>query len=169
MAHGCARNANHRARRATQRSRRVKDARSSKMLNADRQTGAGNGLFAKKALDASDVLFTVPASALMNTLTLGPHYPQSRMLSCTQIICLHLMLHRGEPSSDPHFGPYLAVLPRDFNFHPFSWLWSRRHACETEDQRMLLDSLPPGIHFRLSRMMELYRKDWKAVKKYLVC
>ncbi|CAA7271715.1 unnamed protein product [Cyclocybe aegerita] len=133
--------------------------------------GAGYGLFALENLGPSTPLFTVPAHTLLNHLTLSPHYPAARpKLSCTQLVSLHLSLHRplGEVSDDPLFGPYISVLPRDFDWHPFTWLWktkTQRHDAPLETR--LCESLPPRIVEKLDRTCALFKKDWRVIQKYL--
>ena len=135
--------------------------------------GAGYGLFAKNLIEPSSRLFTIPSSALLNSLTLSPHYPQTHpKLTCTQYISLHLFLHRpvsGYPSPDPLFGPYISVLPKNFDSHPLTWLW--RQQCgrtESNIEIQLLDALPSQIMLKLNRVLDLFKKDLTRIQDYLV-
>lgn len=137
-------------------------------------TGAGYGLFAIRPIAASTPLFTIPPKALLNSLTLSPHYPPSKpRLTCTQIVTLHLLLHRpknGQPSSDPLFGPYISVLPEKFDSHPLTWLWQKEHDISVSSpEAQLIDALPPRILGKLDKIANLFEVDWNVVKAYLVC
>lgn len=112
----------------------------------------------------------------MNTLTLGPHYPPSQpTLSCTQIISLHLLLHRpldNQPDSgDPLFGPYISVLPREFDSHPLTWLWKEDNcgSAAVPQETQLLNALPASILGKLNKMFGLFKGDWTRIQDYLVC
>ena len=135
--------------------------------------GAGYGLFARKSIEPSSVLFTIPSSALLNSLTLSPHYPQTHpKLTCTQYISLHLYLHRpvpGHQSLDPLFGPYISLLPTQFNSHPITWLWRRQHGRTGSNiEIQLLDALPLQIMLKLNRILGLFKKDLTRIQDYLV-
>ena len=135
--------------------------------------GAGYGLFAKTSIEPSSVLFTIPSSALLNSLTISPHYPQAHpKLTCTQYISLHLYLNRpvsGHQSRDPLFGPYISVLPENFDSHPLTWLWRQRHGrTDSNFEIQLLDALPSQIMFKLNRIHGLFNKDLSRIQDYLV-
>jgi hypothetical protein len=106
---------------------------------------------------------------MMNVKTLAPHYPSLSDLTATQLISLHLLLHRpirdGE-SLDPFFGPYISVLPRDFDSHPVTWLVEegRRDYVGTE----FLESLPPSAMLALRKVCRKFWDDWSAVRSYMV-
>ncbi|KAF8798009.1 SET domain-containing protein [Phlegmacium glaucopus] len=134
--------------------------------------GSGNGLFAKKMIDPSSPLFTIPSSALLNTLTLSPHYPQTHpKLTCTQYISLHLFLHRpvsGNQSRDPLFGPYISVLPKNFDSHPLTWLWRQQHGrAGSSFEFQLLDALPSQVMLKLNRILGLFKNDLTRIQDYL--
>lgn len=131
--------------------------------------GAGYGLYATRPIWPSTPLFTIPASALPNILTLGPYYPGSdHALTAVQLISLHLALHQSSP--DPIFGPYISVLPRDFAFHPLTWLRKRNHAVLSRDsEERLLDALPLSVMRKLMDAFAKFETDWKRVSDYLVC
>ena len=140
------------------------------------KTGAGYGLFATRTIEPSTPLFSIPAKALMNTLTLGPHYPPSNpTLSCTQIVSLHLLLHRPLDNqsdfSDPLFGPYISVLPREFDPHPLTWLWKEDNygSAAVPLETQLLNALPPSILAKLNKIFGLFKGDWIRIQDYLVC
>jgi hypothetical protein len=131
--------------------------------------GAGYGLYATRSIPSDTPLFTIPASALPNVLTLGSHYPGSdHALTAVQLISLHLALHQS--SSDPIFGPYISVLPRDFVFHPLTWLRKRNHGVLSRDcEERLLDALPLSVMKKLKDASAKFETDWKRVEDYLVC
>ena len=135
--------------------------------------GAGYGLFAKMSIEPSSVLFTIPSSALLNSLTLSPYYPQAHpKLTCTQYISLHLYLHRplsGHQSRDPLFGPYISVLPAEFDSHPLTWLWRQQQGGTGSNfEIQLLDALPSQIMLKLNRILGLFNKDLTRIQDYLV-
>ncbi|OCH95546.1 SET domain-containing protein [Obba rivulosa] len=133
--------------------------------------GAGRGLFASKRCLPSTTLFTIPAKALINVHTLKRVYPTERCkLSATQMISLHLLLHRPEgdrDSFDPLFGPYISTLPRDFASHPLSWLLERKLATVSIPQAQLLDLLSPSVSASLSTLENRFWEDWRVVCNYL--
>jgi len=132
---------------------------------------AGYGLFALVSCSPSTSLFTVPASCLVNIKTLLPHYPSAKsVLSATQLISLHLFLHRpvdGLVSSDPLYGPYLSILPREFEYHPLTLLVRRTMQVLREDNIALLDDLPPSVASALHECLTRFRIDWDVVRRYL--
>ena len=102
--------------------------------------------------------------------TLG-HYPYSKRLTATQLISLHLLLHKPAPgceSDDPHFGPYISILPRDFGAHPLTWVVHRTLGAESREEHTLLRLLPPSVLFDLLLLEGRFWKDWEAVRQYLV-
>ncbi|KAI0318943.1 hypothetical protein OF83DRAFT_1113040 [Amylostereum chailletii] len=136
--------------------------------------GAGNGLFASEAVSPHTPLFTLPASAKMNVLTLRPHYPDSSRLSATQIIALHLLRHRpqsphaAKEHPDPLFGAYISVLPRDFDSHPLTWIVNRTcGAVGYDGEGQLLDLLTPSAILSLDALQKRFWKDWDQVKLYM--
>lgn len=136
--------------------------------------GAGYGLYAARPIPPSTPLFTIPASALPNVLTLAPYYPGSdQALTAVQLISLHLALHRpktGACSSDPLFGAYISVLPEDFAFHPLTWLRKRvRGSPSVDHETSLLNALPQSVIKKLKDASDKFETDWKRVHDYLVC
>ena len=102
--------------------------------------------------------------------TLG-HYPYSKRLTATQLISLHLLLNKPAPgceSDDPHFGPYISILPRDFGAHPLTWVVHRTLGAESREEHTLLRLLPPSVLFDLLLLEGRFWKDWEAVRQYLV-
>src|SRR6266852_1847046 len=102
--------------------------------------------------------------------TLG-HYPNFKRLTATQLISLHLLLHKPAPgceSDDPHFGPYISILPRDFGGHPLTWVVHRTLGAESRGEHTLLRLLPPSVLFDLLLLKGRFWKDWEAVRQYLV-
>jgi len=104
---------------------------------------------------------------MINVDTLAPHYPSPSLLTATQLISLHLHLHRplrDGDSLDPFFGPYISVLPRDFESHPVTWLVEGRwDGVGTE----LLESLPPSAMLALRLVCRKFWDDWAVVRHYM--
>ncbi|KAF9477385.1 SET domain-containing protein [Pholiota conissans] len=132
---------------------------------------AGYGLFALRPIEPSIPLFSIPPKALLNSLTLAPHYPPAQpKLTCTQFVSLHLLLHRpkkGHTSSDPLFGPYISVLPEDFDSHPLTWLWKKERRKNDLLETRLVEVLPSRVLAKLDKMGNLFEIDWNTTKFYL--
>ncbi|PIL23928.1 hypothetical protein GSI_13679 [Ganoderma sinense ZZ0214-1] len=129
-------------------------------------TGAGRGLFASRDCPPGTTLFKVPSTALMNRTTLAKLYPRLRKLSATQLISLHLLLHKpsgDDDSLDPAFGPYISTLPREFSSHPLTWMVKQKLRQETEWERGTLVLLPPGSARKCAELHTRFWKDWKAL------
>ncbi|KZT11365.1 SET domain-containing protein [Laetiporus sulphureus 93-53] len=135
--------------------------------------GAGRGLFASKSCLPSTTLFTIPAKALINVDTLGPMYISSRrgqMLTATQLISLHLFLHKpreDEDSLDPAFGPYISTMPRNFDSHPLSWLVKSKQSQPQMPETLLLETLPPSVTAALTSLYNRFELDQRAVRIHL--
>ncbi|KAL4265232.1 SETD3/SETD6 methyltransferase [Pleurotus pulmonarius] len=132
--------------------------------------GAGYGLFASEDCPPSMKLFTIPASALLNWKTLSGHYASPKQLNATCLISLHLLLHRpqGEmESTDPLFGPYISILPRDFDSHPLTWLAKSKIAFEETIEQLLLEALPQDVREALDALWNRLLGDWKKVCQYV--
>ncbi|KAF9227942.1 SET domain-containing protein [Gyrodon lividus] len=143
-----------------------------------RQTAAaGNGLFTVRACEPATILFAVPANAMMNKMTLKQHYPPqtrvTRALTAVQFISMHLFLWRpkaGEDSTDPHFGPYISILPRNFDSHPLTWLLQsklegRMNMAAQHDS--LLQGLPPSVLVALYQLYARFWEDWSKVQVFI--
>jgi hypothetical protein len=134
--------------------------------------GAGYGLFAHGSIEPATQLFSIPATALLNSLTLAPHYPVAvPKLTCTQAVSLHLLLHRPKNRSgcpEPHFGPYISVLPQDFDSHPLTWLWKNENSHSLAFESQFISALPLQIQCKLRRILIRFETDWKRVQCYLV-
>ncbi|KAG1731897.1 hypothetical protein EDB19DRAFT_1896846 [Suillus lakei] len=133
---------------------------------------AGNGLFARTSCPPSSLLFAVPPQALMNLRTLKSLHPTSgpTPLTATQMISLHLCInhpHESEDSLDPHYGPYISTLPREFDSHPLTWIVRSSSAMESGGVP-LLGYLPPSVHASLVELHDRFCQDWAAVRAYLV-
>lgn len=95
-------------------------------------------------------------------------------LNGTQLLTLHLCLDRPEGDTmigttpEPLFGPYINVLPREFDSHPFSWLLKRREGVASVDEMRLLDLLSPGIISALSTITDRFSSDAKTIAWYVV-
>lgn len=66
------------------------------------------------------------------------------------------------------FGPYIDVLPREFDGHPLTWRIKHDSSVEVERCRALLGALPSPVSFSLSEVASKFYKDWKAVEDYAV-
>jgi len=116
-------------------------------------------------------LLTLPSKTKINMETLE-HYPYSKRLTATQLISLHLLLSKpapGRDSDDPHFGPYISFLPRDFGSHPLTWIVRRTLSVGSREENKLLGLLPPSVLSDLLLLERRFWKDWEAVHLYLVC
>ncbi|KAJ3779332.1 SET domain-containing protein [Lentinula raphanica] len=122
------------------------------------------GLFTTKTVLPSTKLFNIPKTALMNIKTLSSHYGSAmKSLSATQLIFLHLLLHRPRPDEDslePLFGPYISTLPRNFDYHPLSWITK---SINTE----LLELLPPSTKQALHDLSSKFQNDLATVSASL--
>lgn len=132
---------------------------------------AGNGLFARTLCTPSSLLFAVPPQALMNIRTLKTLYPTSgpTPLTAMQMISLHLYINRphgSEDSLDPHYGPYISTLPRQFDSHPLTWIVRSKSGMESGGA-LLLGYLPPSVHASLIKLHDRFCQDWAAVRAYL--
>ncbi len=118
-------------------------------------------------------LFKVPSTALMNRTTVAKLYPQlhKRKLSATQLISLHLLLHKpsgDDDSSDPAFGPYISTLPREFSSHPLTWVVKQKLKQESDWERRYLSLLPLGSAGRCTQLHKRFWKDWETLLPILV-
>ncbi|KAI0699726.1 SET domain-containing protein [Cytidiella melzeri] len=140
------------------------------VVEVRRAKDADRGLFASVSCQPSATLFTIPARAMINVKTLNSLYPAKTVavLSPTQLVSLHMFLHRpygnGE-SCDPTFGPYLSALPRDFSSHPLTWTLSNPGQCPVYDA--LISSLPRGLGKALRDLRKRFSADWMAVSEHL--
>lgn len=116
-------------------------------------------------------LFVVPPSALVNVKTLTPLHPGSKYLSAHQLISLHLYLRRpldDTESTDDLFGPFISILPREFDSHPLTWFIHKELGDENELGSILLALLPHSARSVLDVLVERFERDLDAVTKYLV-
>lgn len=117
-------------------------------------------------------LFAIPPKALVNVKTLGPLYPGSQYLSAHQLTSLHLYLHRppneNAESCDSMFGPFISVLPREFDGHPLTWVIHKNLGEENELESTFLALLPRTTRSVLNALTERFERDSEAVSKYLV-
>lgn len=96
----------------------------------------------------------------------------STPINGTQLISLHLALHRpprvGGRSTDPTFGPYISVLPREFDAHPLTWLIKQDSAAFEEEDAVfgqeLLNHLSPSVSSELKAVSNKFLKDWTIVR-----
>lgn len=109
----------------------------------------------------------------MNTKTLArcyPSYTEGLSLSATQLISLHLMLNRpigdGE-SMDSLFGPYISVMPRDFDSHPVTWV-VRQRVQQATCEMILLENLTPSARTALDKVSQKFFDDWETTSVYMV-
>ncbi|KAG7092439.1 hypothetical protein E1B28_008794 [Marasmius oreades] len=115
----------------------------------------GYALVADRPLTPNQPLFTIDTDKILNIKTLTPLYPNHR-LSATQLIALHLVLSRANKRE---FGPYVATLPTNFDFHPLSWY--------TEGSERAL-YLPPSHANSLKMLAVRFCNDREASYRYMV-
>ena len=112
----------------------------------------------------------------MNINTLSPLYPpplhqSTPNLSATQMIALHLSINRPRvqlPSEDSLFGPYISILPRDFSFHPLSWILNRSSGRTKYWEESLLSNLPRQALYDLEKIAGRFEEDYRAACEYMV-
>jgi hypothetical protein len=117
-------------------------------------------------------LFVVPPTALLNVKTLAPLYPAGKNLSAHQLISLHLYLRKPpddtNESRDNLFGPFISILPREFDSHPLTWLVQQNLGCDHELESTLLALLPTNTRSALNSLAERFQGDSDSVNRYLV-
>ncbi|KAH9966651.1 hypothetical protein BC827DRAFT_1258756 [Russula dissimulans] len=121
--------------------------------------GAGLGLFA---------IVDIPVRAQIRA-TLS-YYPYTKRLTATQLMSLHLLRYKpatGCESADPHFGPYISILPRDFGNHPLTWIVHRTLGAGSREEQRLLCLLPPSVLSDLVLLERRFWRDWEALRLYL--
>ncbi|KIK59906.1 hypothetical protein GYMLUDRAFT_261879 [Collybiopsis luxurians FD-317 M1] len=118
------------------------------------------GLYTKKPIPPKTVLFAVPKYALLNSKTLASLYNLKDLgsLSAVQMISLHLLLHQ-EGGAD-FFSPYISTLPRDFNYHPLTWMVKR-------DVGPSVQLLPPSVIRALQNISSKFRSDLSAIRSFV--
>ena len=111
----------------------------------------------------------------MNAMTLKPLYsPQTvKALSAIQLISMHLFIWHPDgdgDSKDPHFGPYISTLPREFSSHPLTWMVLSKHLGQrcADGEDALLQALPSGISTELERLYGRFLNDWYKVHSFMV-
>jgi len=110
---------------------------------------------------------------MMNIRTLVGLYPKARpRLTATQVMSLHLLLHRpcspDDFSKDPIFGPYISVLPTNFDSHPLSWVIRPQDPRSEGIVDDLLEYMPKGVLHTLEVVAARFRQDWERIRRYLV-
>ena len=115
----------------------------------------------------------MPSTALLNQTTVAKLYPQlhKRKLSATQLVSLHLLLHKPHgdaDSSDPAFGPYISTLPREFSSHPLTWMVKQKLGQESNWELRILGLLPPSSAQKVTELYMRFWKDWETVSATLV-
>ncbi|KZS89930.1 SET domain-containing protein [Sistotremastrum niveocremeum HHB9708] len=123
----------------------------------------GRGLVLTQDVEKGTPLFTLPASVLLNYKTLRTAYPylynrngELEDITATQLITLHLFLWRpnaDKASMDELFGPYIDVLPSDFEWHP---IWQ----AAIEERR---ENVPPATRAALEKAVQKFRADWANI------
>jgi len=116
-------------------------------------------------------LFVVPSSALVNVETILSLYPGGKLLNAHQLISLHLYLHKPlddtKESTDDLFGPFISILPREFDSHPLTWVVQERLGGDNESGSFFLAMLPHSTRSILNALAERFERDSNAVIKYL--
>jgi len=129
------------------------------------------GLDLRPLFQSHTPLLTLPSKTKINMETLS-YYPYSNRLTATQLMSLHLLRYRPAPgceSADPHFGPYISILPRDFGDHPLTWIVHRTLGAGSREEHKLLCLLPPSVLSDLVLLERRFWRDWEALRLYLVC
>ncbi|KAF8507343.1 SET domain-containing protein [Hysterangium stoloniferum] len=137
-------------------------------VHSKRIPGVGRGLFATKDVPPNTAMFKVPKSAHMNIETLAPLYGVKHGLSATQLISLHLFLHKpdeGRCTTALNFGAYISILPEDFASHPLTWLI--KSSSGDHSDAFLLDCLTPAAVRALSQVAGRFQEDRKAVLDFM--
>jgi hypothetical protein len=123
------------------------------------------------------VLFSIPASALLNIKTLSPIYTKDTgqlsklTLSAHQFISMHIYLrarlshNKAEADS---FDPYISILPQDFDSHPLVWLVKSKAGIASKVENELLEQLPPSVSASLDALHAKFCVDKSAVFSFLV-
>ncbi|KAF9792401.1 hypothetical protein BJ322DRAFT_1151116 [Thelephora terrestris] len=141
-------------------------------FHVERRPRAGYGLFLTTPCPPLGPLFVVPPPALVNVKTLAPLYPGSKRLSAHQLISLHLYLHKPldstQESGDNLFGPFISILPREFDSHPLTWVIEQTLNGDNEPGSTFLALLPRSTRFLLSTLAGRFQRDSNAVIKYLL-
>ena len=93
--------------------------------------------------------------------------------TCALPISLHLYLHRPldddtKESVNNPFGPFISILPREFDSHPLTWLIRKNMGDENELESTLLALLPRSTRSVLGVLAERFERDANTVSKYLV-
>ncbi|KAL5529173.1 hypothetical protein ACEPAG_5147 [Sanghuangporus baumii] len=139
--------------------------------------GARRGLFVTRTLHPSKKPFLViPAKALLNSRALSSMYRSIALegfantsssdrlvISGIQLLSIHLALHRPAGhsfSKDPHYGPYIDTLPRDFDNHPLAWIIKEKLSAAGSHETKLLRGLPPSVHKELEGVAKRFWNDW---------
>jgi hypothetical protein len=106
---------------------------------------------------------------MMTLKTLSPMYrpaPRTKPPTAIQMISLHLAIHRptaGQPSSCGSFGPYISVLPTEFDGHPLTWVVRKDQAGER-----LLACSTANVQRQIHKLYDRFQQDLNAVQTYLV-
>ncbi|KAI6167036.1 hypothetical protein EDD17DRAFT_1469443 [Pisolithus thermaeus] len=118
--------------------------------------------------------FLYPSQAMMNVMTLKPHYPPetAEALTGIQLVCMHLFLWHprrdSENSEDPLFGPYISTLPREFDGHPLTWVVRSKHQNTTCQDDHPLQWLPPSVLSALDCLHRRFTDDWHKVRSIMI-
>jgi hypothetical protein len=105
----------------------------------------------------------------MNIKTLSPLYRPGagkKALTAIQMVCLHLALHRpkeGHPSTCSRFGPYISVLPTEFDGHPLTW-----RVGEDPIGKGLLQHITPTAQRLFEKLCNRFENDIQEVHKFQV-
>ena len=110
----------------------------------------------------------------MNVLLFSIYYFKTifSQLNGTQLICLHLCLHRPgqtrkDELADPLFAPYISMLPQNFDSHPLTWSVKRQTGAANPHELKLLDLLPPSSAAEIAGVSDRFWSDWAVVSNFL--
>lgn len=72
-----------------------------------------------------------------------------------------------QESTDNLFGPFISILPREFDSHPLTWLVLKNLGKDNELESTLLALLPRSAQSALNLLGKRFQQDSNATTKYL--
>jgi hypothetical protein len=130
----------------------------------------GGGLYALRDIQAQELLVKLPASALLNKKSLARLYDAPlKDLSSSQLISLHLALHRNASVKDFEDGKeryltWMPVLPASFEGMPLWWTQNSDLATASL-ARQVLECAPESAQAIISKVEQGFLKDWQAAQE----
>ncbi|ORY22585.1 hypothetical protein BCR39DRAFT_551372 [Naematelia encephala] len=151
--------------------------------------GKGRGLFTTRRMKPDERLLLIPASAMINPLTLARDghlpehiFPQAtsitrpskkaraetvQRMNTTQLLTLHMARLRASPGPSK-YAAYLATLPRSFRpWHPLTWLYPLRQVEDGEQAAWndLFEKAPRVARQKLLEVKRRYEDDIDVIKE----